>query len=74
MIIDLRTEIEKRKTNPQKKEAIAMLEKALEEIKQDNCEECIIIFKNGHEFRYFLNEGSQISFVGMLEIVKGSFQ
>jgi len=74
MIIDLRAEIEKRKTTPQKEEAIAMLEKAIEEIKEGNCEECIVMFKDDHKFRYFSNKGSQISFLGMLEIIKGAFQ
>lgn len=70
MIIDLKAEIEKRKTTPQKEEAIDILEKALKEVKELPTEECVVIYKQGNEFRYFSNQGSAITLVGMLELVK----
>lgn len=70
MIIDLRTEIEKRKTTPQKEEAIDILEKALKEVKDFATEECVVIYKQGNDFRYLSNKGSVINFIGMLELVK----
>lgn len=70
MIIDLRAEIEKRKITKQKQEALDILQKAQEEVNQLPTEECIIIYKQGEEYRYFANEGSAITFAGMLEMVK----
>lgn len=70
MIIDLRTEIEKRKTTPQKEEAIDILEKALKEVKDFATEECVVIYKQGNDLRYLSNKGSIITLLGMLELVK----